>query len=317
MQITLQVPADLAKAERLDRYLAGHRDLSDHQLSRSQLQRLIKNGQVQVDENTVAARQLLHGGETISLDFADRNTSPPLPQPEDIPLVILFEDEHLIVVDKPHGLVVHPGAGNDSGTLVNALLHHCDGKLATRGLDPEHPIDPERPGIVHRLDRDTSGCLIAAKTDQAHAALVEQFSTRTTEKIYHCVVAGHPASTSGTIESNISRHPVHRQRMANVEPPAGKQAVTAYRIVGAAADSTWTHIECQLHTGRTHQIRVHMKESLRTPILGDPIYGNPKRDPVKVPRLMLHAHQLGITHPTSKDRLSFTAPLPEAFEKFT
>ena len=317
MQITLQVPTNLTKTERTDRYLAGHADLADYELSRSQLQRMIKSGQVQVDENTVAARQLLHGGEKITLDFSDQTSTPQPPQPENIPLEILFEDEHLIVIDKAHGLVAHPGAGNDSGTLVNALLHHCDGKLAKTGRDPEHPIDPERPGIVHRLDRDTSGCLVAAKTDQAHAALVQQFATRTAEKNYRCVVAGHPANSSGTIETQIARHPVHRQRMTNVDLPAGKHAVTDYRILHAAPDTTWTHIECTLHTGRTHQIRVHMKESLRTPILGDPIYGNPKRDPIKVPRLMLHAHRLSITHPTTNERLTFTAPLPVEFENFT
>jgi len=314
--LVIDVSSGLSKPERLDRFLASSPQLSELEISRSRLQRLIKSGQITVDGETVQARQSLTGGERISIDLEAANADPnaaTAPEPETIPLVILHEDEHIIVIDKPIGLVVHPGAGNSGGTLVNALLHHCDGQLSR--LDGA--VDIERPGIVHRLDKETSGCLVAAKTDRAHRSLVDQFSSRNTHKIYHCIVVNQPVKASATIETNIARHPVNRQRMANTEPPAGKHAITDYRVLNTADDASWAHIECLLHTGRTHQIRVHMKESLRCPIIGDTIYGNPKRDPVKTGRLMLHAHQLGFDHPLTGERQLFSAPLPKAFERFT
>lgn len=314
-RLDIDVSSELAKSERLDRFLASAIQLSEYKISRSRLQRLIRAGQITVDGKTVQARHSLTGGERISIDLDAANSDPnaaTAPAPEAIPLDILYEDEHLIVVDKAIGLVVHPSTGNAGGTLVNALLHHCDGQLSR--LDGA--VDIERPGIVHRLDKDTSGCLVAAKTDLAHRSLVEQFASRSTRKIYHCIVVRQPIEASGTIETHIARQPVNRQRMANVEPPAGKHAITDYRVLNAAADASWSHIECHLHTGRTHQIRVHMKESLRCPIVGDSIYGNPKRDPVKTGRLMLHAHQLGFDHPLSAERQLFTAPLPKAFDRF-
>jgi len=314
--LVIEVSSELSTPERLDRYLASAPQVKELEISRSRLQRLIRAGQITVDGETIPTRHNLTGGELISIDLNAANTDPnaaTVPRPEAIPLDILYEDDHLIVVNKPVGLVVHPGAGNSGGTLVNALLHHCDGKLSR--LDGA--VDIERPGIVHRLDKDTSGCLVATKTDLAHRSLVDQFSSRNTHKIYRCIVAHQPVETSGTIRTNIARHPVNRQRMANTEPPAGKHAITDYRIVNAAADASWSHIECHLHTGRTHQIRVHMKESLRCPILGDILYGNPGRDPVKTGRLMLHAFELGFDHPVTGDRRLFTAPLPNAFDRFT
>lgn len=302
--------------ERLDRFLAGHGELAAFGLSRARWQRAIRDGMILVDDRVCSPRHSLRGGELICIDtgqLSAAETPPPAPLPEAIALDILFEDDDLIVVNKPVGLVVHPGAGNLGGTLVNALLHHCDGKLATLG----GRVDVERPGIVHRLDRDTSGCLVAAKTDPAQRSLVEQFAARHTTKIYRCVVAGRPVDPDGRIETRIARHPVHRQRMANTEGSAGKTAVTDYITVHGADDASWTHIECRLHTGRTHQIRVHMKESLRCPILGDPIYGKPARDPVKTGRLMLHAWQLGIHHPKTREAMSFEAPLPAEFERFS
>ncbi len=314
--LVIEVSSELRKPERLDRFLASAPQLNEFEISRSRLQRMIRAGQITVDAKTVQARQTLSGGESISIDLEAANTNPNAatrPEPEAIPLDILFEDEHIIVIDKSIGLVVHPGAGNAGGTLVNALLHHCDGKLSTLGGD----VDVERPGIVHRLDKETSGCLVAAKTDLAHRSLVDQFSSRRTHKIYHCIVVHQPVESSGTIETNIARHPVNRQRMANAEPPSGKHAITDYRVLNSAEDASWSHIECHLHTGRTHQIRVHMKESLRCPIIGDTIYGNPKRDPVKTGRLMLHAHELGFDHPLTGECQVFKAPLPKAFDPFT
>lgn len=314
--LVIDVSSELSKPGRLDRFLASAPQLADLAISRSRLQRLIRAGQIKVNGETVQARQTLYGGERIDIDLEAVSIDPnaaTAPEAEAIPLDVLYEDEHIIVVDKPIGLVVHPGAGNSGGTLVNALLHHCHGQLSR--LDGS--VDIERPGIVHRLDKETSGCLVAAKTDLAHRSLVDQFSSRNTRKIYHCVVVRQPSEASGTIRSNIARHPVNRQRMANTDPPAGKHAITDYRVLNAAPNAAWAYIECHLHTGRTHQIRVHMKESLRCPIIGDTLYGNPGRDPVKTGRLMLHAHELGIDHPLSGERQNFTAPLPEAFQRFT
>jgi len=231
------------------------------------------------------------------------------PQPEPIPLAVLFEDQHLVVIDKPTGLVVHPGAGNASGTVVNALLHHCDGRLSRAG-------EADRPGIVHRLDKETSGCLVAAKTEVAYHSLVGQFSGREVEKPYLCVVQGCPDPPKGRLENRIGRHPVSRQRMTVLEEPAGKIAITDYEVVKAAPDLTWAVGRCDIHTGRTHQIRVHMKESLRCPIIGDEIYAQRKRQPVQTGRLMLHAWKLAIRHPNTGERFAFESPLPPEFERF-
>jgi 23S rRNA pseudouridine1911/1915/1917 synthase len=205
---------------------------------------------------------------------------------------------------------VHPAPGNPDGTLVNALLHHCRGKLSGIG-------GVERPGIVHRLDKDTSGCLVVAKSDPAHQSLVTQFSERSTmEKIYLAVTQGVPAPAKDTIFTHIGRHPVNRQKMAVVNPPGGKAAITDYEILGTDAATRTSLVLCHLHTGRTHQIRVHLHHK-GTPLVGDPIYGKPSRNSALPDRLMLHAWKLSFEHPLTRKRLSFEAPIPQEFEEWT
>lgn len=227
-------------------------------------------------------------------------------QAQDIPLVILHEDEHLLVLDKESGMVVHPAAGNPDGTLVNALLHHCKGRLSGIG-------GVERPGIVHRLDKDTSGCLVVAKSDVAHVALVNQFAERSTmEKLYLAVTTGVPRPERDSVFTHIGRHPVNRQKMAVVNPPGGKAAITDYEVLATDASTATAFVLCHLHTGRTHQIRVHMHHK-GTPIVGDPIYGKPSKIPGLPQRLMLHAWRLSFEHPVTRQRLAFEAPVPSEF----
>ncbi|MGI9241563.1 MAG: RluA family pseudouridine synthase, partial [Verrucomicrobiales bacterium] len=262
MEFTISQESELG--QRLDRFLADRAP----EISRSRLQSLIRDGAVTLNGRPAKKKQALNLGDRISLIVPE-----PVPaeaQPEEIPLDVLHEDEALLVLNKASGLVVHPAAGNLTGTLVNALLHHCDGRLASIG-------GVERPGIVHRLDKDTSGCLVVAKTDSAHQALSEQFSDRKVSKFYLAVVGGRPAMDGGRIENQIARDPRNRQKMAVVLPPAGKHAITDYRVLAPGDECL---IECELHTGRTHQIRVHMRE-LGTPILGDPIYS---KSPSRAPR---------------------------------
>ncbi len=282
---------------RIDRFLAARLP----ELSRGRIQALIRDGDVTLNGDATKPRQALAADDIV------RVTIPPppadvRPEAEDIPLEILHEDDHLVVVDKPAGLVVHPGAGNSTGTLVNALLQHC-GRLAAGG-------DPERPGIVHRLDKDTSGCLVAARTEAAYRGLVAAFSGREVTKVYLTVVDGRPPADSGTIENRIARNPSDRQKMAVVPPPSGKPAVTSYHVRTPRDDASL--VECLLHTGRTHQIRVHMK-SLGCPVLGDPIYARPARQRVAATRLMLHAWQLGFEHPVTGEPMRFESPPPPEF----
>ena len=296
--------------KRLDQFLTRALKNSGEAVSRNAVQGWIKTSAVSVNGKTASKpRHEIAVGDEIALTIPEKVPTELLP--EDIPLTVLFEDEHIIVIDKPSGLVVHPGSGNPNGTLVNALLHHCDGKLSQIG-------DKDRPGIVHRLDKDTSGCLVAAKSDQAHQALVSQFSGRTTTKEYIAVVNGIPGAPEGRIENRLGRHPVHRQRMTVLSPPAGKEAITEYLVEKSNERKGWTLIHCRILTGRTHQIRVHMKESLRCPILGDPIYGKPSRDAAEpVSRLMLHAERLTISHPLDGKELTFRSDMPEEFKKFS
>lgn len=287
------VSQDSECGQRLDRFLAEQAP----DLSRSRLQALIREGAVTLNGAPAKPKQALALGDRIILIIPEPSLAEA--QPEEIPLEILFEDEELLVLNKSSGLVVHPAAGNLTGTLVNALLHHCQGRLASIG-------GVERPGIVHRLDKDTSGCLVVAKTDSTHLGLSQQFSDRRVSKFYLAVVRGRPALDRGRIENQIARDPRNRQRMAVVLPPAGKVAITDYRIVTPGNESL---VECELHTGRTHQIRVHMRE-LGTPILGDPIYS---KRPSLAPRLMLHAWRLGFTHPLSGLRMDFEATIPSEF----
>jgi 23S rRNA pseudouridine1911/1915/1917 synthase len=283
---------------RLDNYV--HAQLPD--LSRTRIQDLIKEGAILLNDAQTKPRARLCENDRITVTIPEAKVVEVAAQ--DIPLEVLFEDEHLIVINKPAGLVVHPAAGNPDGTLVNALLHHCKNLSGIGG--------ELRPGIVHRLDKETSGCLVAAKHDLAHTRLTEAFSTRTISKIYLAVVQGVPLKEKGLIENRIGRHPTDRKRMAVMTSPlAGKEAVTEWRQI--AVHQNCALIECRLHTGRTHQIRVHMKEDLRTPILGDTIYAQPQRQNPQMPRLMLHAWKLSFTHPITQKAMAFEAKVPEEF----
>jgi 23S rRNA pseudouridine1911/1915/1917 synthase len=302
----LQVPAEAA-GERLDRYLPSALGGIGVDLSRALLQNLIKEGRVTLNGNAVKPRHAVTPGDLIVVSQAVAGSSEPLGEAIDIS--ILYEDEEIIVVNKQSGLVVHPASGNLDGTLVNALLHHCGGKLSRLAGE-------DRPGIVHRLDKDTSGCLVAAKSDAAYLSLVAQFSERETGKEYLAVTDGVPAATSGTIANRIGRHPVNRQKMAVVAPPAGKEAVTDFEVIRSNGTEKWASLRCVIHTGRTHQIRVHLKESLRCPILGDPIYSQISKQKTRVPRLMLHARFLTFRHPVTGGEITCEALLPEAFLPF-
>ncbi len=286
----------------MDAYLASQ--LTD--LSRSRIQFLIKEGHILLNQTKVKARVLLKTGDSITIEVPE--DKPIEPEPEDIPLSILHEDSDLIVTNKAPGMVVHPAAGNDTGTLVNALLHHCQGQLASEGGEG-------RPGIVHRLDKDTSGCIIAAKTNSALTHLVSQFAERETAKLYLAVTQSPPTRTHQTVSNHIARHPVHRQRMDVCKPGSGKTAITDLHVLHTAENGT-SLILCALHTGRTHQIRVHNRFQGH-PLLGDPIYSKPARQLSKPTRLMLHAWRLGVTHPTTGEWLQNEAPIPEEFAPWT
>jgi len=278
---------------RLDQFLA--KQLPKY--SRSRLQQLIRGGLVRLNEQSTRPRQIVRGGDRIDL------TEPPLEKidirPEPIPLEILFEDDDLIVINKPAGLTVHPGAGQREHTVVNALLSHC---ATLSGIGGK-----ERPGIVHRLDKETSGCLVVAKNDMAHRELSKQFAARTVEKIYLALVAGKLRKPAGLIEEKIGRHPVHRRRM-RVTSLRGRTATTEYRVIRSSNQASL--IECRLHSGRTHQVRVHLHH-LGHPVLGDKIYA--PRFAKNFPRQMLHAWKLGFHHPGTGDWKILEAPLPADF----
>ena len=285
--------ASAAAAVRLDQFLAG----AVPAFSRARLQALIKTGHVTLNGLPAKPGARLRAGDAISL------TEPPPTAvetaAEDIALDVLFEDDDLIVLNKPAGLVVHPAAGNWSGTLVNALLHYCREGLS--GIGGE-----QRPGIVHRLDKETSGCLVAAKNDAAHHSLARQFAGRSVTKIYLALVAGKPARLSGVIEAALGRHPVQRKKMTAVADGRGRAAKTSYRVLREVPAGAL--VECTLHTGRTHQIRVHLKH-LGHPVLGDEVYGRR----AGFARQMLHAWRLGFAHPRSGTALSFESPIPADF----
>ncbi len=276
---------------RLDHFLAAH--IGD--LSRSRIQALMEEGHVLVNGEPKLRSCKLRGDERISLTVPPVISSENLP--EDIALEILHEDDDLIVISKPPGLVVHPAPGHAGGTLVNALLHHCTALSGIGGV--------ERPGIVHRLDKETSGCLVAAKNDAAHQSLTEQFAGREIRKIYLAIAAGILKKQRGTINVPLGRHPVHRQKMG-VRVRDGREAVTDWLVLAPLQSGTL--VQCTLHTGRTHQIRVHLKH-LGHPVVGDEVYG--KR--AGFTRQMLHAWKLGFTHPRTGKPLDFIAPIPPDF----
>ena len=294
--------ADITGA-RLDIFLNDKISL----LSRAQIQNLIKSGHVTVNGKPCKAKYSVQLGDEIHLEQPEPESNEA--QPEPLAVEVLFEDDDLIVLNKTSGMVVHPAAGNSSGTLVNALLHHCAGKLAAEGGDG-------RPGIVHRLDKDTSGCIVVAKTDFAHRHLVAQFKSRSTKKQYLAVVNGAPIKEADTVFTHIGRHPVNRLKMAVVNPGSGKTAITDYQNLGFDEGTNSSLIHCDIHTGRTHQIRVHMLH-LGCPIINDPIYAKAKHQKVNTGRLMLHARRLSITHPLTESRLTFLAPIPSQFEPWS
>lgn len=291
---------DENKGERMDAFLAAR--LAD--LSRSRIQTLIREQYILVNGQPAKPRDSLKLGDRITIALPE--AVPLDAAPQDIPLDILFEDDDLVVLNKAPGMVVHPAPGNPDGTLVNALLHHCKGKLSGIG-------GVERPGIVHRLDKDTSGCLVVAKSDVAHQSLVTQFSERSTmEKLYLAVSQGVPKPAVDTIFTNIGRHPVNRQKMAVVNPPGGKSAITDYQVLYSDPASVTALVLCHLHTGRTHQIRVHLHHK-GTPLVGDPIYGKPSKIAEQTGRLMLHAWRLSFEHPVTRKRHFFESPIPSEY----
>lgn len=290
--------------ERLDVFLT--RELSE--LSRSRIQALLKSGHILLNGAQARSKTTISSGDEISVDLPEPEPSTILPQ--DIPIDVIHEDHDLIVINKAVGMVVHPAAGNQDGTLVNALLHHCQGELPGVG-------GVERPGIVHRLDKDTSGCLVAAKSDRALQSLLAQFAERKTSKLYLAATHRCPAQPSGSIFTHIGRHPVNRQKQAVLNPGSGsgRPAITDYYVLRRNDELECGLVLCHLHTGRTHQIRVHLKH-LGCPILSDPIYGNVNRQSVDPGRLMLHAWRLGFSHPATGEFKTYEAPLPDAFTPF-
>ncbi len=277
---------------RLDQFLAARAVT----LSRARIQDLIKAGNVTLNGRPTKASARLRVGDALTL-----TEPPPVPTStlaEDLALDVLFEDDDLIVLNKPAGMVVHPAAGNWQGTVVNALLHHCP---TLSGIGGE-----QRPGIVHRLDKETSGCLVAAKNDVAHQSLSKQFAGREITKIYLALAAGKFRHASGVIEGAIGRHPVQRKKMTVLEDGRGRASKTSYRVLAELPAGTL--VECTLHTGRTHQIRVHLRH-LGHPLLGDEVYGRR----AGFARQMLHAWRLGFTHPHTGERLNFQSPIPADF----
>lgn len=279
---------------RLDAFLSA-----DGALTRSQAARLIAEGRVRVNGKPAAKSARLSGGETVTVDVPQlRETTLP---PQDIPLDVVYEDDDVIVVNKPTGLVVHPAPGHPDGTLVNALLHHCGDSLS--GIGGE-----KRPGIVHRIDRDTSGLIIAAKNDAAHLALSAQLKDHSLSRTYECLVTGNMKQDSGTVDAPIGRHPVDRKRMAVVRQ-GGREAVTHWEVI--ARYPGVTHLRCRLETGRTHQIRVHLTY-IGHPILGDTVYGA-KKPEAGLTGQCLHAVGLRFIHPRTGEPVELTCPLPEEF----
>lgn len=299
---------DRSQFKRLDQWLASKLP----QFSRSTIKRLFEDEDISSPVRTLSLNKMPPEGTLIEVEVP-----PPVPTDligENIPLDILFEDQHLIIVNKPQGLVVHPAPGHYTGTLVNAVLYHCPD---LKGIGSE-----KRPGIVHRLDMGTSGIMVVAKDQATHEGLVALFSVHDIERKYEALIFGHPKDLSGTITSTLGRHPSNRLKMAaNVKN--GKKAVTHYKVIKAF--ERVTHMELRLETGRTHQIRVHMAQVLHTPILCDPLYGSGdghlRRLPeesrnilLNSPFQLLHAKELGFVHPITKERLHFSAPPPQIFQ---
>ena len=282
--------------ERIDKFLSRNCE----NLSRSYIQKLLKDGNIIVNKLAVKANYKIASGDVIHIRIPE---SEPLDiLPENIPLDILYEDSDILIVNKPKGMVVHPSPGHYTHTLVNAVLYHCGGNLS--GIN-----GVIRPGIVHRIDMNTTGSLLICKNDRAHQILAEQLKEHSITRRYHAIVHGNIKEDSGTVDAPIGRHPADRKKMST-KSQHGRHAVTHYRVLERFG--SYTYIECELETGRTHQIRVHMS-SIGHPILGDDVYG-PARCPFKLEGQTLHAKTLGIIHPSTKKYMEFDAPLPQYFQ---
>ena len=286
------------EGDRIDRYLSE--ELEDR--SRSYIQKLIKEQYVKVNKKPVKANYRLSLGDMVEIDLPEAKE--PDIVPEDIPMDILYEDQDIIMINKPKQMVVHPAPGHYSGTLVNALMYHCGDELS--GIN-----GTMRPGIVHRIDMDTTGSLVVCKNDMAHQSLSAQLKEHSIRRIYVAIVHGNIKEDSGTVNAPIGRHPTERKKMST-HCKNGREAITHYQVLERFGD--YTYIQCELETGRTHQIRVHMA-SIGHPLLGDQVYG-PKKCPF--PTLQgqtLHARTLGIIHPRTGEHLEVNAPLPDYFEE--
>ena len=304
---TVEIALDSSHAGwRLDRALAA----ALPSLSRERLKVLTKAGALTRESKAVRdPATKVKGDERYTLALPD--PEPAHNEPQDIALPIVYEDEHLLVVDKPAGLVVHPAAGNRDGTLVNALLHHCGGSLSGIG-------GVARPGIVHRIDKDTSGLLVVAKHDKAHEGLARQFADHSIDRRYMAIVTGIPRQSEGRVDAPLARSPQNRKKIAIVAAGKGKRAVTHWKRLELLNDAAL--VECRLETGRTHQVRVHMA-SIGHPLVGDPVYGRGKSGHRKLlnqldfRRQALHAAHLGFIHPVTKGRLSFDSALPSDMQE--
>ena len=297
MDFFTAAPEEDEIGKRIDVYIAEYKE----ELSRSRVQKLIENGLVTVNGKAVKSNYKLRKGDILEVEIPD--PEPLEIEAEDIPLDIIYEDKDVVIVNKPQGMVVHPAPGHYSGTLVNALMYHCKDDLS--GINGQM-----RPGIVHRIDKDTSGVLMIAKSDAAHNSLAQQLAVHSITRKYYAVVCGNIKEDSGTVDKPIGRSPKDRKKMAVVQ--GGRRAVTHYRVLERFGGK-YTLIEAQLETGRTHQIRVHMA-SLGHPLLGDTVYGSEKQ-PFKLQGQVLHAKVLGFNHPSDGRYVEFESPLPEYFEK--
>ncbi len=298
-----------AVGQRLDRFVAENTEMT-----RSAVTKLIEDGSVLVNGRAVSKNYRITSGDTVSVTIPE-----PVPceaVPQDIPLDVVFEDDDLIVINKPVGMVVHPAAGNPDGTLVNALLFHCNGSLSGIG-------GVVRPGIVHRIDKDTSGLLVVAKNDETHLALAEQLKEHHIRRVYYAVAIGNIRDESGTVNAPIGRHPIDRKKMAVIRGAniPSREAITHWRVLARAeADGQcFTLIRCELETGRTHQIRVHMS-SIGHPLLGDSVYGGSNtrfeaRHKGLIQGQCLHAGELCFVHPKKNQEVLFHAPLPHAMQR--
>jgi 23S rRNA pseudouridine1911/1915/1917 synthase len=299
LQATTYTVPEGKRRERADKVLAAA--FPEH--SRVAFQRALEAGLVKADGKVITQAIEVNSGQVLEFSFPETTVSEI--KAVDIPLAVIFEDKHLIVLNKASGMVVHPGVGTGEDTMVHALLAHCEGELSGIG-------GVERPGIVHRLDKETTGLIVVAKNDAAHRALSDQCASRTLKKEYVTLVHGVPKETSGTIDSAISRHPVHRHRMTVGE--GGRPSKTDWEII-QSYDGQAAYVRCLIHTGRTHQIRVHLK-SIGHPVLGDSTYGWKPNPALPVPpRVMLHAEHLVFSHPVSGKVLDLHAPLPKDFKQ--